>query len=200
MTLLEVLLAVFIFGIGILWVLQIMTQNIGLIDRTKLRAQATLLSKEAMELAFHHRETNVLLGYHRECTTRDSNVLSAYGCSELLTSWSIDSRTYLIANNLEWSYTLEPKIITWSFLDKWEKSRLYRSSEIFSNTTVSVFNHDNWWEPTHFGRYIQFDKLLTWTVSDNLNENLIKATVTTLYLKWASTWSVVLESFIWHRE
>lgn len=75
-TFIELLIAIFVFTVGILSIMHMLTQNISLVDRTKLNATATLLAKEAMELTFHHRNTNVLLSYDRQCAYRDQDLSS----------------------------------------------------------------------------------------------------------------------------
>ena len=59
MTLIEVLIALFVFAVGILAVVRVMTTNISVIDTMKVRMQAESLAKEGMDLVFNIRDTNL---------------------------------------------------------------------------------------------------------------------------------------------
>lgn len=197
LTLIEVLLAIFIFGVGILWILHIMTQNIWLMDRTKLKTQAILLSQEAMELSFHHRDTNTTLGYNRACAQRDSNISETSWCSTLLTS---GTSIFTIEQSFDWSYTLSPITTGPDFNTVFEESRLYKHTQEINNQNIELFNHEQQdWIPSYFARIIQFDPVDKNLLPKYLEGKIIKTTVTTFYMKGSLTWSVVLESFLGER-
>ena len=198
LTLMEVLIAIFVFGIWILGVLKIMTQNIWLIDRAKLISTATLLSKEGMELAYNHRDTNVLLSYNWECEERDWNIDNINGCTNTLSSWN---NSYIILNSSTGWVHFESIMINENFLDNFEKSQLFAKTEQIGNSTIELLVH---WESnlswSNFARYITFENILSWQLLTQISNNLIKVTSTTLYQKWGLTWEVSLQSFIGKRE
>ena len=58
-TLLEILIAISVFAIGILAVLRVLTGNISVLDRTNIKLQATVLAKEWIELLYNVRDSNL---------------------------------------------------------------------------------------------------------------------------------------------
>lgn len=66
-TLIEVVIAMMIFGVGVLVLLRAILFFIGQGDEARKRAQATLLAKEGLELVLSQRDTNVLRGVQWDC-------------------------------------------------------------------------------------------------------------------------------------
>lgn len=69
-TLLELLVVIFVLGIGILSIVLLISRNLSLTQDLHMRNTATLLAREGIELAFNHRNTNLLLGHERNCAIR----------------------------------------------------------------------------------------------------------------------------------
>lgn len=95
LSLIEILIAIAVFGIGIISILQIITSNVGLIDHTTIQTQASLLTKEAMEGIFHHRNTNTMFAIQWSCETNPhtctyndnceiTQAVQTQGCNTLL--------------------------------------------------------------------------------------------------------------------
>lgn len=72
-TLLELLVVIFVLGIGILSIVLVISRNLSLTQDLHMRNTATLLAREGIELAFNHRNTNLLLWYERNCAVRGAN-------------------------------------------------------------------------------------------------------------------------------
>ena len=64
-TLIEILVVIFIFGVGILAVLNVLTKSLGYFDAISMRTKATLLAKEGLEIAYTIRDSNIEQGYPR---------------------------------------------------------------------------------------------------------------------------------------
>jgi Tfp pilus assembly protein PilV len=58
MTLIEVLLALIIFGVGILSIMAALSQTISSLQESRLQTQATMLAKEAIDLTIYHKNQN----------------------------------------------------------------------------------------------------------------------------------------------
>ena len=58
-TLIEILIAISVFAIGILAVLRVLTWNLSVLDTTNIKLQATVLAKEWIELLYNVRDSNL---------------------------------------------------------------------------------------------------------------------------------------------
>ncbi len=77
MTLLEVLIALMVFAVGILAVIRVITTNISIIDTMKVRTQAQSLAKEGIDLIFNIRDTNLERGVDRQCAFLKPDAIAA---------------------------------------------------------------------------------------------------------------------------
>lgn len=58
-TLIETLIVVFIFGVGILAVLRLLTYSLGYFDSINMRVKANFLAKEGLEIAYNIRDSKI---------------------------------------------------------------------------------------------------------------------------------------------
>ena len=58
-TLIEILIAISVFAIGILAVLRVLTGNLSTLDTANIKLQATVLAKEGIELLYNVRDSNL---------------------------------------------------------------------------------------------------------------------------------------------
>ena len=58
-TLIETLIVVFIFGVGILAVLRLLTYSLGYFDSIDMRGKANFLAKEGLEIAYNIRDSKI---------------------------------------------------------------------------------------------------------------------------------------------
>ncbi len=61
MTLIEVLIAIFVLGVGILSIVTLMTKNIANTQKIHTQNTALILAREGMEMLYNYRDTNHIL-------------------------------------------------------------------------------------------------------------------------------------------
>ncbi len=201
LTLVEILIAIFVFGIGILSVLTMITQSIATSDRIKHQTQATLYAKEWIELIYHLRDTNIKRAFPRNCIPTDQIDLSNDElCDGYFLSGDLSSTLTIAFDPIT---TMKTKIITigsW-FSGQLAASRLYTHSWWILQDPVitgSRVNHD----PISglslpYGRYISFSGAVLSGSNEIIpSQILIKVQSIWLYQYGAVTGTVLLESFI----
>lgn len=177
LTLIEVLIAIVVFSIWILAVLQSITSNMATTVYNSQRTQATLLAKEALELTFHKRDSNILTWMPRDCLTPlpQENFTREEVCEVTREEDSI----YMIDK----AY-FEKKELSDSRQERREDARL------LFDTQASLYNHAAWtW--SIFARYITFTPTETEKIRTVSSHVLINA--------WR-TWEVILTSLLWDYE
>jgi prepilin-type N-terminal cleavage/methylation domain-containing protein len=75
-TLIEILLAIFVFSVGILAVLSLLTQNLRTMHGADVHRSAAFLAQESLSLLSHIRDSNVAYGIGRDCIP-DVNIFYA---------------------------------------------------------------------------------------------------------------------------
>lgn len=195
-TLIEVLISIAIFSIGILTISYLIINNVWLSERTKLKTTATMLAKEWIELVYNRRDTNIKKwrlwnclalrqwSYAGECETffHDPNNLN-----------TSTSRTIQIDENGGYGFNS-----IWSALDN---DKLYPVKSTIGNYTILK----SWWaknniigqKVSHFRRRITFTPVILgpeWWAAHA--DKLLKVTSTVTYKKSAYSGSVSLQSFI----
>ncbi len=80
-TLIEILLAIFVFSIGILAVLSLVTQNLRTMHGADVHRSAAFLAQESLSLLSHIRDSNVAYGIGRDCIP-DASIFSAQTVEE----------------------------------------------------------------------------------------------------------------------
>lgn len=205
-TLIEVIIAITVFAIGVLAVLRLIIQNLVTLDVTQSRTTATFLAKEWIELVYNMRDSNLGKSLPWNCVlqahlkTGDRNTIDPEKiCAWYFSSWIDDHKFLQISFDPE-AYTYAvPVDAGTNFNALWSGNRLYYTTgEIWWNI---IFWYSSlpvqWTEPTFFSRYILF----TGVREGDLvlpRESILKVESHVLYRKGTKTWSVVLESFIWN--
>ncbi|MCK9467548.1 MAG: prepilin-type N-terminal cleavage/methylation domain-containing protein [Candidatus Absconditabacterales bacterium] len=207
-TFIEVMIAIVIFSVGILAVLNLLTNNLKSMDRNNLKLQASLLAKEGIELVYNLRDSNIEKGLSWNCLmndemyTWDSEKLSdkirrdnqteiedivckGYFSIESGLKIGFDPQNYLYSENFQ---------ISNDFIVNLTEAKLFFFSD---NTGLSryAYSSNNTGVETNFARYILFK-----AVKEN-NETLaidkiLKVESHVLYKKGAYTGELVFESFI----
>ena len=192
-TLVEVVIAIIIFGIGLLAILLVVNKNIVLSKKVLLKTKATFLAKESLENIYNIRDTNFIKYLPWNYIT-----------------WTIDE----IKNNTYTRFKIWEKYITWLDLtwtkinlqkiNNLKKARLYKKNisvlnsaweEIFSWLIYNYFT----WEKTPYYRYVFFTGVYLQPEDRIADENqLLKVVSKVNYQYWYLTWKVELESFIWN--
>jgi len=204
-TLIEIMIAISVFAIGVLAVLRLITQNLVTLEQTQARTTATFLAKESMALLYTMRDSNAQKLLPWDCVLRKSlltdNLWNVEGsddvCERYLSSGaqegtllqvSFDPASYMLVGNHPW----------WS-----DFSSLYSGNTLYYYTgTVggkNIFRYSNlltgWGSPSGFARYL----LLTGVRDGNAVlplDKILKIESHVLYMKWATTGEVVLEGMI----
>lgn len=210
-TLIEILIAITVFAIGVLAVLRVLTWNLSIMDQTSMKLQSTVLAKEWLELVYNLRDSNLekklpwncvlnpeLYGWENsdlDNKTVDEICVGYFGSdfNEIL-QLSFDNEIYYYQN-----LTGSSDYFTGLFDDN--KLCLFS----WNNMSWFAYCSGDAWEPTFFARYLSF----AWVdVSDpakldqpqtNLpKDKILKVESHVLYKKWHKTWDIVFESFIWN--
>lgn len=195
-TLIEVLISIAIFSIGILSISYLIINNVWLSERTRLKTTATMLAKEWIEIVYNRRDTNIKKWRLRNCLS--------------LKQWSYagECETFFHnSNNLNGgtSRTIQINEIWWydfnllgSALDN---DKLYPTKSSIWNYTVlkSRWSKNNiiGQKVSNFTRRITFTPVFLWPEWwASQADKLLKITSTVNYKKSAYSGSVSLQSFV----
>ncbi len=175
LSIIEILIALIVFGTGILVILKILWANILFVDRVWLRAQATFLAQENLELLFTHRMANYKLGNQWDCVDVD--------CNNVI--WKDGARYVNFYLNNDW-YSIEISNTSWD-LEKFQMSLI---DGLWTKGAQQV----KW---SVFWRYLDFSPF--WSQADGkyLPMEEIKSVISVAWWqKWAYSGSIELQTFI----
>lgn len=193
-TLVETLIVIVVFCIGILTVLFWLSQTLKNKDYAKTQIQSAFFAREWIELMFNLRDAN----YHKELPWNCLPQLwiNADGCK-----WSFSPNTVL--KIWLWSDDEYIHVETWTIDDDFDENLNW--FQIYLHTWNALnnwtgFRYDYLWsedEKTWFARYL----IITWVIADDgkiVDTNkLLKIESHVLYKRWILTWEKVMETFIW---
>ena len=212
-TLIETLIVIVVFCIGILAVLHWLSQTLRNKDYADIQIKSAFFAREGIELMFNLRDAN----YHKELPWNCIfNYTSNPGTIELDNNnqeknnpfckwhfWDDDSKILKI-----WLWTGNEYIHveTWSLDELEDFDSMFSGYQIYLHTwtivndiTWYLYNHE--WvdeEWTWFARYL----LVTWVVAEDGSlvdtDKLLKIESHVLYKKWFLTWERVMETFMWN--
>ncbi len=196
-TLIEVIIAITVFAIGVLAVLRLITQNLVAVDANQLRTTATFLAKEWLELVYNMRDSNIHKWLPRDCVLQPWYLSDPdTACMRTFSSWMDNILQISFASWSSYTYAQPlPMIDDFSQLRSW--NRLYYTTWAIWWKSVFRYAYLSWAtaSPTYFARYILFTGVREW--SDILPRNaILKVESHVLYTKWSKTWEIVLESLI----
>lgn len=197
-TLIEILIVIVVFCIGILAVLTWLSQTLRNKDYANTQIKAAFFAREWIELVFNLRDAN----YHKElpwnCIFQWAESLKDdwEWCNKnlepgtILKIWMWSGENYIDVKTSELSSDFEQNLSwfqiylhTWNFAD-WVTTGYYYNHE-FSE------GNDTW-----FARYLVI-KWIDW-VTDN--DKLLKIESHVLYQRGYLTWEKIMETFIWNYE
>lgn len=191
-TLIEILIWVIIFSIGIITILTVIVKNYMILDKVKIKYVSTMLAKEWIEIIYNKRDTNILRWVERNC----NKLNSSFSCTDYFDIW----KYYRVNPSISWYYKIENSNIDFTsnilFFHTWDIVKTNWSFLI----SWAWFNHDSNWEKTFFSRIIWFSWVYLqadWWVWDK--NKILKLNSYVFSKKWHITWEVVLESIIWER-
>lgn len=200
-TLIEVIIAIAVFSIGVIAVLNLIIYNLSTIDKVQTQITATILAKEWLELTYNIRDTNIQKWFARDCLLAkwvDSEIEIDDVCSSHFASgdaWAVfqfgfDPRDYY------W----HTSTVSWSFDELFDQNALYYYTGKVWDITLFWYGHtQDWleWSATPFARYIVFKPLKEWGITLP-SDKILKVESHVLYKKWSYQWDIVLESFMGH--
>lgn len=200
-TLIEILVVIVIFWVGILGILTMLTRSIGYFDTINMQTRATMLAKEALDLAYQHRDSNLDQGYPRNFVGRE---WAGENSQELF--WEA-GHTYKIwfdsqKNGQNWeNYYHIQKVNKPEHSDFWSLFKAFEV-EFFTwnneNPDLSYYRYASSENNTNkgFARWIEFSSVDKWDWSPFDPKKLLKVSAHALYQRGGNTWEVVLEGFI----
>lgn len=192
-TLVEVILALIVFGIGILTILRLLTENSWWIYDIKSKDTSVLLAKEAIEIAYHMRDSNKEKDMFWNCAQVDTGAVNSCASyfyeggsgTHYLATWDIDG-TYVLSGTVSTGQA--------STLLYLHQGDILDASGNVLVTGGSWYNHDPvGWSPTIYSRYLRFAPM-SWYANDSGLILQVESHVT--YTKWGRERKVILESLI----
>lgn len=187
-TLIEILVVIVVFGVGILAILTMLTNSIGYFDIVNMQTRATMLAKESLDLAYAHRDRNLEQGYPRNYVDYDET-----NNKEIIrTSWEV----YKLGFSKEGYYLLEKSKKQSDFSSNFDTFRV--TLETRDGNQPSYYHYLKEKDDSNdvskgFARRIEFSKIEWGDFSPN---KLLKISSHALYQRWATTGEVILEWFI----
>lgn len=207
-TFIEVMIAIVIFSIGILAVLNLVTNNLKSMDRNNLRLQATLLAKEWIELVYNLRDSNLEKQLSWNCLINSEMYnWDADQLANKIWRWNQSDFENVICRWYFWpegniKVSFDPHIYIYGdqsllqddFMLNYEDNKLYLFQD---QNKLSWYGHNALmsWDKTNFARYISFHPVKEWNNILPLDK-IMKIESHVLYVRWATTGEVVFESFI----
>ena len=202
-TLIEILIVIVIFWVGILAILSIMANSVKNFDTINMQTRATLLAKEGIDLAFHHRDSNLEQGYPRDYYARIENQNKEWGKEEFLwKDWNTTFKIGLSVDKNKNPYYLLEKIEIWKYtadtFDEYFKTFALELTKLepTKDNTPTPYTYKATTETPNKGyaRRIEFVPLKIG------NLELLKVNSHVIYKRWSFTGEVVLESLLWPRD
>ena len=205
-TLIEILIVIVIFWVGILAILSIMANSVKNFDTINMQTRATLLAKEGIDLAFHHRDSNLEQGYPRDYYARTGN--NDWGNEEFLwKGWNTTFKIGLSVDKNKNPYYLLEKTEIWEYtadtFDEYFKTFALELTNLEltklkpqENITITPYTYKARTETPNKG-YARRIEFVPPTIK---NLELLKVNSHVIYKRWSFTGEVVLESFLWPRD
>lgn len=208
-TLLETLIVIMVFCIGILVVLNGLSQTLRNKDYANTQIKSAFFAREWIEMVFNLRDAN----YHKKLPWNciftysdeikielddDGNEKSNSACDWTLKPWIILKISMWSGNEyIHVERDTNMKDFDWMFNDY----QIFVHSSGLNDSTW--FYYDYTWtddERTWYARYL----VITWVNYDEDksidNDKLLKIESHVLYQRWALTWEKVMETFIGNYE
>lgn len=207
MTMIELLIAIGVFSVGIMWVMVTINANLSNLVIVKSKITSTMLAREWLEIIYNIRNTNVIRLDERDFLYTDGT--ERYNMS----NFAGDTWLAILANislNPAQKFDLQKIELSDNFLTNLTNSRLYEhfQSEKWNPVRLSFWNHNpdmpiDAADGQKFGRYITISNLNLETDqwgSDNiwwlLSGKIYKIGSIVPFAIWAKTGSIILESMI----
>lgn len=186
-TFIEIIIAIFVFSVGILAVLQVMTRNLSIVAQSQTKTTAAMLAQESLALVFSLRDANRDKWFAWDCIPSQDVFVSTQPMEEDFCAYHMEnlasSGDYLL---IGFSPSAYMDIAVWSDTSLW------------SHTWSLYYVNYASGEDTRYRRYVTFEPVQEQTQTLP-TQNILKVTSVVEYIQWAETGQVQLESFIWAR-
>lgn len=200
-TLLETLIVIMVFCVGILVVLNWLSQTLRNKDYANTQIKSAFFAREWIEMVFNLRDAN----YHKKlpwnCIFQWSGHLSKDWCEANLEPWIILKLSLWSGN--EYIHAETGNIGELDFDTAFSGYQIYFHTWNVLNDETATYYYDYSWteeENTWFARYL----LITWVKYGEdetiYSDKLLKIESHVLYKRWALTWEKIMETFIWNYE
>lgn len=216
-TLVELLIAIIIFGIGVVAIMETVIQNIRQAQQVKEMMTMTMLAKEWVELVYNRKDTNSLRGLDWDCIDSMSPTCNTFDLLSIGPTFNYYTASIgldpAIPNQKTDLYSFSKKSLSLSVdelkkkIHKWENIdfALYKHENIqglpFLYSHKDTDTSLNPLVPSNFHRYIRFEPAHNeWDSWFADTSKLLKMTVTVIS-KSPWMWGdrpFELETFIWN--
>jgi len=189
-TLIELIIAIIIFWVGLLAILVVLNKNVTLAKKLELKTQATLLAKEGMELVYNLRDSNNIKYLPWNYLTWAPEQIKNNTYVKIQTN-----KMYIPVVLLTWN-----KIVLRQISDI-KKARLFLQTGNFLNPAWEMiyswfFYNYFTWQKTPFYRYVMFSWFYLQPENDTKPDKILKLVSKVWYIHWSLTGQVVFESVI----
>ena len=189
-TLIELIIAIIIFWVGLLAILVVLNKNVTLAKNLELKTQATLLAKEGIELVYNLRDSNNIKYLPWNYLTWSPEQIKTNSYAKFQTG-----KMYIPIILLTWN-----KIVLRQISDP-KSARLFLQTGNFLNqaweTIYSWFFYNYFtWEKTPFYRYVIFSWFYLQPENSTKPDKILKLVSKVWYIHWSLTREVVFESAI----
>ena len=164
-TLIEVLVIMMVFCVGILTVLYSITQTITNKEIVKLQLQTSFIGREGIELMYNLRDSNFKKELPWDCLFRNMDREDSEPCKWYFASWMNRSWTALkiaIGTGDQFIFWETGSALQDSFTGRFEQYQLFKLSPENSTLFQYVYTGEYWWtvEPSNYARYLIIKPLI----------------------------------------
>jgi prepilin-type N-terminal cleavage/methylation domain-containing protein len=158
LTLVEMLIALAVFAVGVLAILQMVVHNIGIVNRVAQHMDATMLASQGLELMYEVRNNNLYKELNWSCIDVDASAAS--GCNQTLTGALAAGMVIQIEGKGPLgSPTPVVKAVSLGS-NPLDVFRLYAHSDKVNSTMITWFSHDDSGQETPYARYVSLAPLV----------------------------------------
>jgi type II secretory pathway pseudopilin PulG len=190
-TLIEVMIAIIIFGTWVLVVMWTITSNIWWLYEIREKDAAIMIAKEWMDLVYHVRDSNIERNGFWNCAITDASLEDA--CDEFF--YDDSEKYFTIWISLSWAYDINVIASTWDA----STTIWYHTGALYTSATGSTlswfwYNHDSTGgEDSWYRRWITM-KPVTWY--EWFTWSILEVTSQVAYSRGDRERSLILQSFI----
>ncbi|MFA7717398.1 MAG: prepilin-type N-terminal cleavage/methylation domain-containing protein [Candidatus Absconditabacterales bacterium] len=204
-TLIEMMIAITVFAIGVLAVLRVVMQDLVSMDRAQIRTMAAFLAKEGLELTYNIRDANIQKGLPRNCLLTDQNLSDIFNqiepdkaCAWYFSSGAQDHKVLQVGFTPVGYFIAQLVALSLDFAENFDTFRLSLFTGQYSGNDISRYAPGagtTTGDVTFFGRYILFTGVREGNTILPL-DSIVKVESHVLFIKGTNTGEIVLESFI----